>query len=67
MTSKYNQVMVDDTGSDEANRWVTTTSYAIDLMYSSLIYKPTNIGLPATYSFALQPTLPFLSSAFLDV
>ena len=63
--TKYNSIMIDDTGTDESDRTVTTSSYGMDLPFSHLVISPSTEAYPATYSMTLLPPVSFPSSAII--
>ena len=47
--TKYNNMIIDDTGTDETNRKVQTTQYAEDLSIISFAFHPLNEAEEASY------------------
>lgn len=68
--TKYNNMIIDDTGTDETNRKVQTTQYAEDLTIISFEFQPLNEAEEATYKITLKPaptSATFSKSSFIYV
>lgn len=66
--TKYNNMIIDDTGTDETNRKVQTSQYAEDLTPVTTEFWPVNESEEATYKMILKPTLgTFSSTSFIYV
>ena len=52
--TKYNNMIIDDTGTDETNRKVQTSQYAEDLAIVGVEFYPLNESEEATYKITLK-------------